>query len=120
MQICLLKSKVHRATVTEAHVDYEGSMTIDADFMDRVGMYPYEKVLVGNLSNGNRFETYAIPGERGKGEIILNGATAYLGKPNDLLTIMSYSMIEEGLAKKWQPKVIVLGENNAVINERGI
>ena len=95
-------------------------MTIDVEFMDRVGMYPYEKVLVGNLSNGNRFETYAIPGERGRGEIILNGATSHLGKSSDLLTIMSYTLVEESLAKKWQPKVIVLGEKNAVIHERGL
>lgn len=119
MQICLLKSKIHRATVTESHVDYEGSLTIDEALMEQVGLIRFEKILCGNLSNGNRFETYVIPGTRNQGDIILNGATAHLGNAGDLLTIMSYSMIEEGLAKKWHPKVIVLGDNNKVVSTRG-
>ena len=120
MQVEMLKSKIHRALVTGAHVDYEGSLTIDADFMDKVGLYPYEKILCSNLANGQRFETYAIPGERGAGQIVLNGATAHLGRPGDRLTIMSYTSVEAGLARKWQPQVIVLGEHNAVLHERGI
>lgn len=120
MQVQLLKSKIHRAEVTDAHVDYEGSLTIAADFMEKVGLFPYERILCSNLANGHRFETYAIPGPAGSKQIILNGATAHLGKPGDRLTIMSYTHVEAALAKKWQPQVIVLGKDNAVLQERGI
>jgi aspartate 1-decarboxylase len=91
-------------------------MTIDQDFMDKVGFYAYEKI----LANGERFETYVIPGKRGSGDIILNGAAAHLGKPGDMLTIMSFTQVEEAQAKDWAPRVIVLGDKNKIINERGI
>ena len=120
MQIHILKSKLHRASVTGGNVQYEGSLTIDSALMEKAGFYPYERILCGNLANGERFETYVIPGEGGSGAIVLNGATAHLGKPGDLLTIMSYTWIDEALAKKWQPKVLVLGKGNKVIDERGI
>jgi aspartate 1-decarboxylase len=120
MQVHLLKSKIHRATVTAANVDYEGSLTIDVELMQKAGMYPYEKILCGNLANGHRFETYAIPGQRGQGSIILNGATAHLGTPGDVVTIMSYTWVEEAAAKTWQPRVVVLGKNNKIVDERGI
>lgn len=120
MQVHLLKSKIHRATVTDSSLHYEGSMTIAADFMEKAGLLPFEKVLVSNLANGNRFETYAIPGEWGSGAIVLNGATAHLGQPGDLITIMSYAALNEIEAKNWRPKVIVLGPGNKIINERGI
>jgi aspartate 1-decarboxylase len=120
MQIHILKSKIHRATVTGASLNYEGSMTIDLDLMDKVGFLPYERVLCSNMANGARFETYLIPGERGSGDIVLNGATAHLGKPGDLLTIMSFTFVEDAQAKTWQPRVIVLGAQNAIINHRGI
>jgi len=120
MQIQILKSKIHRATVTGASLNYEGSLTIDRDLMDKVGLVPYERVLCSNMANGNRFETYLIAGERGSGHIVLNGATAHLGKPGDLLTIMSYALIEEAQGAKWEPRVIVLGAKNTVINHRGI
>jgi aspartate 1-decarboxylase len=118
MQVQLLKSKIHRAFVTDAHLDYEGSLTIGADLMDKVGLYPYERILCSNLANGQRFETYAIPGEAG--QIILNGATAHLGKRGDRLTIMSYTAVEAALAKRWSPRVIRLGEGNVIVDERGI
>ena len=120
MQIHLLKSKIHRATVTAANVNYEGSLTIAEDLMEKVGLLPYEKILCGNLANGARFETYAIAGQRGSGAIILNGAVAHLGKVGDRITIMSYAALEAKKAKKWQPRVIVLGENNRIVDERGI
>lgn len=120
MQVQLLKSKIHRAQVTGGHVDYEGSLTIAGDLMEKVGLYPYERILCSNLANGHRFETYAIPGKPGSGEIILNGATAHLGKAGDRITIMSYTHVDAALAKRWQPQVIVLGEANAIIRERGI
>lgn len=119
MQVHLLKSKIHRAQVTASHLDYEGSLTIGLDLMEQAGILPYERVLCSNLANGERFETYAIPGERGSGAIVLNGATAHMGKVGDRLTIMSYTFIDEALAKKWQPRVLVLGEKNAVDPERG-
>jgi aspartate 1-decarboxylase len=120
MQVHLLKSKIHRAEVTAASVDYEGSLTIDQDLMDKVGLHPYERILCGNQANGERFETYAIAGPRGSGAIELNGAVAHLGEPGDRLTIMSFAVIDEARAKNWQPRVIVLGEKNQVVNERGI
>ncbi len=95
-------------------------MTIDPALMERVGLLPYERILCSNMANAARFETYAIPGERGSGQIILNGAAAHLGKPGDRLTIMSFTELELSEAKSWKPRVIVLGEKNAIVNERGI
>ena len=118
MTLQLLKSKIHRAPVTDANVNYEGSLTIDRALMDAVGMHPYERVLYGNLANGERFETYAIAGEANSGAIILNGATAHLGKEGDLLTIMSFASATETEAADWHPKVIVLGKNNATLSTR--
>ena len=120
MQVHLLKSKIHRAQVTASSLDYEGSLTIATDLMEKAGLVPFERVLCSNLANGERFETYVIPGKPGAGDIILNGATAHLGKVGDRLTIMSYTEVDVALAKKWEPRVLVLGEKNAVAQERGI
>ena len=119
MQVHLLKSKIHRATVTDASLDYEGSLTIAADLMEKIGLLHFERVLVSNQANGNRFETYAIPGEPGGGAIILNGATALLGQAGDRVTIMSFAEMDENEAKQWRPRVIVLGADNKIVNERG-
>ena len=119
MLVHLLKSKIHRAAVTAASLDYEGSLTVARDLMEFVGFLPFERVLCSNLANGQRFETYLIPGEPGSGSIILNGATAHLGQVGDRLTIMSYTEMEVSLAKTWTPRVIVLGERNAVTAARG-
>ena len=116
----MCKSKIHRATVTEANLAYEGSITVDETLMEAANIVPYEMVQVFNVNNGQRFETYAIPGEPGTGKIVLNGATAHLGKTGDRLTIMSFANLDEREAAKWHPRIIVLGEKNAVINERGI
>ena len=118
MTLQLLKSKIHRATVTDANINYEGSRTIDHALMDEVGLLPYERVLCGNMGNGERFETYAIAGERGSGSIILNGATAHLGKLGDRLTIMSFAQLKKNEISGWKPKVIVLNENNTIISGR--
>ena len=118
MLVYLLKSKIHRAEVTAANTAYEGSMTIDRDFLDKVGLLPYERILCSNVANAARFETYAIPGERASGDIILNGAAAHLGKPGDRLTIMSFTQVHASKAKSWKPRVIVLGDKNAILNER--
>ncbi|MGB0580827.1 MAG: aspartate 1-decarboxylase [Limisphaerales bacterium] len=118
MKVQVLKSKIHRARVTGASVDYEGSMTIAADLLEKVGMLEYEKILVGNMGNGERFETYIIAGERGSGVIELNGATAHLGKIGDQVTIMSFADMDVSTAKEWKPKVIVLGEGNGIKIDR--
>jgi len=120
MQVFLLKSKIHRATVTDGNVDYEGSLTIAADLIKAAGLRPYERILCSNMNNGNRFETYVISGKGGSGEIVLNGAAAHLGKKGDLLTIMSFAAISKKKAEKWQPRVVVLGKGNKIVNKRGI
>ncbi len=121
MQITLLKSKLHRATVTGACVDYEGSLTISEDIAERVGLLPYERILVGNMANGARFETYVIYGPRGAGVIELNGATAHLGGPGDRLTIMSFGQFTPEEAVRHCPRVAVLDENNAIVRyEAGV
>ncbi|MFM8635120.1 MAG: aspartate 1-decarboxylase [Planctomycetia bacterium] len=114
MLTCLLKSKIHRAAVTGASIDYEGSLSIASDLAERVGLRAYERILVGNLSNGERFETYVIFGAAGSGVIELNGATAHLGKPGDRLTIMSFAWLDEAEAARHTPAVIVLDERNRV------
>jgi len=120
MLLHMLKSKIHRAVVTGANVNYEGSLTIDRDLMEKVGLLSYEKILCSNLANAARFETYVIPGERSSGQIVLNGAAAHLGKPGDRLTIMSFTEVELAEAKNWKPHIIVLGDKNAIIDERGL
>lgn len=120
MEIFLLKSKIHRATVTGGDVNYEGSLTIASDLMDKCGLQEYEKILCGNMANGHRWETYAIRGKKGSGEIIMNGAVAHLGKKGDVLTIMTFAAVSAKKAKKWKPRVIVLGKGNQIVNTRGI
>jgi len=120
MQFNLLKSKIHRATVTGGNVRYEGSLTIASDLMEEVGMVPYERILCSNMENGNRWETYAIAGDPGSGAIILNGAAAHMGKKGDSITIMSFTAVPKKKAEKWKPRVIVLDTKNRIVNRRGI
>jgi aspartate 1-decarboxylase len=120
MQFHLLKSKIHRAAVTGGNVNYEGSLTISSDLMQEAGLAPYERILCGNMANGTRFETYVIPGEEGSGEIVLNGAVAHLGKKGDLLTIMSFTAVNKSKAKRWKPRMIVLGKGNRIVRKRGV
>lgn len=115
MLVHLLKSKIHRATVTGASVDYEGSLTIDADLVEAAGLHPYERILCGNMANGARWETYVIEGPRGTGAIELNGAVARLGKVGDLLTIMSFTEVDQSRATHWNPQVVVLGPGNRIV-----
>jgi aspartate 1-decarboxylase len=114
MQVTLLKSKIHRATVTGASVDYEGSLTISSELAELVGLLPYEKILVGNLNNGERFETYVIYGEPRRGTIELNGATAHLGKIGDRVTIMSFARYTPEEAAIHHPRILVLDEKNEI------
>ncbi len=94
-------------------------MTIALDLMESAGLLPYERILCSNMANGNRFETYAIPGARGSGAIVLNGAAAHLGQPGDRLTIMSFAWLSEPETKTWKPRVIVVDEKNKIIRQRG-
>ena len=112
MQITLLKSKLLRAEVTDSALHYEGSLAIDSALMDTVGLKPYEKILVANIANGERFETYAIKAPKGSHLISLNGAAAHKGKVGDLLVIMSFAQCSEAEAEKWKPKVLVLSDKN--------
>jgi aspartate 1-decarboxylase len=115
MNIHLLKGKIHRAVVTDSSLDYAGSLGIDLYFMRQSGILPYEKILVGNLTNGNRFETYAIPYPEGSRAICLNGAAAKLGAIGDMIVIMAFCEIPAEQAHQWVPKVITLSENNTRI-----
>ncbi len=112
MLVHLLRTKLLRAEVTAARLDYEGSLAIDRELMALVGMLPYEKIQVGNLANGERFETYAIPAPAGTREICLNGATAHLGKEGDLLVIMTFTSADESVAATWKPRTATLAERN--------
>ncbi len=115
MRIHLLKSKILRAIVTDSSLHYEGSLEIDAALMDRVGLVRYEKILVGNIDNGERFETYAIPAESGSGRISLNGAAAHKGKIKDRLVIISFAEVEAEEAPSFKPQTITIGEDNFTI-----
>ncbi|WP_442601066.1 aspartate 1-decarboxylase [Paenibacillus sp. KN14-4R] len=110
----MMKSKIHRATVTEANLNYIGSITIDEDLLDLVDMLPNEKVQIVNNHNGARLETYIIPGPRGSGVICLNGAAARLVQPGDSVIIISYVMLTDEAARLHKPKVAFMGEGNKV------
>lgn len=112
MQVTLLKSKLLRAEVTDRALHYEGSLAIDSALMEQIGLVPYEKILVANIANGERFETYAIEAPKGSHTISLNGAAAHKGELSDLLVIMSFAQFDEAEAKAWKPKVLVLADGN--------
>ena len=115
MTVTLLKSKLHRIVVTESKLDYTGSLTLDEDLMDAVGILNYEKLLVANVDNGERFETYAIRGPRGSGVCCLNGAAAHKGKVGDRLIVMTWAQMPEEEARAFTPRVGVLDANNHLI-----
>ncbi len=115
MQRFMLHSKIHRARITRADLNYEGSITIDGELMEAADLLPYEMVQVYNLSNGERFETYAIKGKRGSGEICLNGAAAHKGSVGDFIIIAHYTLMTEEAAKTHQPKIIQVDGNNKEI-----
>ncbi len=112
MQLVMLKSKIHLARVTEIRADYEGSLTIDRKLMDAVKLLPYEKVLVSNMENNHRFETYAIPGPPGSGTICLNGPAARLGAIGDRLVIFAFCHLSPAQARNHRPLIIVLDRHN--------
>ncbi|OYD09684.1 aspartate 1-decarboxylase [Paludifilum halophilum] len=110
----MMKAKIHRATVTEAHLHYVGSVTIDEGLLEQVDILPHEKVQIVNNNNGARLETYVIPGPRGSGTICLNGAAARLVQPGDQVIIMAYAMMEETEARFHQPRIAIMGEDNTI------
>jgi aspartate 1-decarboxylase len=112
----MLKSKIHRATVTRADLHYVGSITIDADLMDAADLLPGEQVAVVDVTNGARLETYVIEGERGSRVIGMNGAAAHLVHPGDLVIIISYAMLPDAEAKAYQPKVVFVDEANRIVH----
>ncbi len=114
MQRYMLKSKLHRATVTEANLDYEGSLTIDRDLMRAVGLMQFEKIKVYNINNGERFDTYAIEGEPGGGQICLNGAAARKGLVGDLVIIVSYALYDERGLADFAPRIVLLNSDNSI------
>ena len=109
----MLRSKIHRATVTEARLDYEGSITVDIELLERAGFWIGEKVLIADVNNGNRFETYTLPGDRGSGIIALNGAAAHKCQIGDKIIIMGFELTDEPI----HAKVILVDENNRVKRE---
>ncbi|MGN7455760.1 aspartate 1-decarboxylase [Paenibacillus pasadenensis] len=112
MQRTMMKSKLHRATVTEANLNYVGSITIDEDLMEAADLWANEKVQIVNNNNGARLETYVIPGPRASGVICLNGAAARLVQPGDKIIIISYASMEEAEARTYRPRVVILNEDN--------
>jgi aspartate 1-decarboxylase len=114
----MFHAKIHRATVTEADLDYEGSITIDRDLLDAAGMKVYEQVDVLDISNGNRLTTYTLPGERGSGEIKMNGAAARLINPGDLVIIIAYAEFEENELADFHPTIVLVDGDNHISEVR--
>ena len=109
----MLSGKIHRATVTSVNLNYEGSVTIDQDLMDAAGITAYEQVHIFDINNGNRLITYAVPAERGSGEIGINGAAAKLVKKGDLVIIVSFVMLEDIKTKGYKPRIVFVDKKNA-------
>ncbi|PJF44802.1 MAG: aspartate 1-decarboxylase [Phototrophicales bacterium] len=116
MLLTLLKAKLHQARVTGADLEYVGSISIDADLLDAANIYPYEKVLVVDIENGNRLETYVLEGERGSGIMQLNGAAAHLVNVGDRIIVMAFAHVEAPPPSEWEPKVLILDEHNRIIS----
>lgn len=111
----ILRAKIHRATVTQAALDYVGSITIDRDLMDAAGLAEWECVLVADLANGSRHETYVIPGERGSGTICVNGAAAHLVNVGDMVIIMAYAWMDDSERERHRPSLVLVDERNRIV-----
>ncbi len=116
MRRTFFRSKIHRATVTHADLDYEGSVTIDGDLMEAAGMMDYEAVHVWNITRGTRLQTYAISGARGSGVICVNGAAAHLNKPGDLVILATFAELEESEARTHEPRVVLVDGANKILS----
>jgi len=114
MQRFMMKSKIHRATVTDADLHYEGSISIDEQLLEEANMVPYEKVAIYDIDNGARFSTYIIKGKRNSGTICLNGAAARMVAKGDLIIIATYVMVDDEEAKKWKPKCVLVDAQNKI------
>jgi aspartate 1-decarboxylase len=114
MLVTLMKAKLHRATVTQADLDYEGSIAIDADLLDAAGIFPHEQVDVLNITNGQRFTTYAIEAPRGSRTFGVNGAAARLVQKNDKIIVVTYGQLPEEEARQWSPTVVLLDDRNEI------
>jgi aspartate 1-decarboxylase len=117
MQRWMAKSKIHRATITEACLEYEGSITVDAVLLEAADIKPYEMVQVMNINNGERFETYAIPGKRDAGEICLNGAAARKGVVGDKIIILTTCFVTEAETENYTPKIVFVNEKNRIVRQ---
>jgi aspartate 1-decarboxylase len=115
----MLRAKIHRARVTQADVDYEGSVTIDRTLMDAIDLLPNEAVAVWNVTNGERFETYAVEGPPDSGVVCINGAAAHKARPDDLVIIAAFTWLEEAAARRHEPRVIFVDERNRIRETRG-
>ncbi len=115
MQRIMLKSKIHRARVTGANIDYEGSLTLDEELMEAASLKPYEKIEIYNITNGNRFETYVIKGAPGSGTVCVNGAAAWLAKDGDVVIIASYAILESE-EETLEPRLIYVDESNSIVS----
>jgi aspartate 1-decarboxylase len=111
----LMKSKIHRATITSADLHYEGSLTVDEDLLDAADLAEFEEIQVVNVNNGARFNTYVIPGPRGSGVLQLNGAAARLGLPGDLVILIAYGAFDEAEAARFQPRVVFVDGQNRIV-----
>lgn len=118
MLIEMLKCKIHRATITDANLEYEGSITVDRQLMDEAGIFLHEKVQVLDLNNGARFETYVIEGERNSGIICVNGAAARLVQPKDKVIIIAYAQMSPEEAQNFSPKVVLVGADNQPLHQQ--
>ncbi|MFZ2147842.1 MAG: aspartate 1-decarboxylase [Sedimentisphaerales bacterium] len=114
MLVKILKSKLHRATVTDTKLHYPGSIAIDSTLMEAAGILPYESVLVADLNNGNRLETYAVPAEASSGQVVILGAAARLIKTKDIVIILAFGFLTPNEAEDFKPKIVVLDENNKI------
>ena len=114
MLLNMFKSKIHRATVTQADLEYKGSLTLDPLLMEAAGMLEFEQVVVLNINNGQRFTTYIITGERDSGVVCLNGAAARLGQPGDKAILITYALMTEEEAKEYSPTIVLMGDDNEI------
>jgi aspartate 1-decarboxylase len=120
MRRTFFKSKIHRATVTHADLDYEGSVSIDEDLLDAAGIWEYEAVHIWNITRGTRIQTYAIKGQRGSGVICINGAAAHLNKPGDLVILATFAELEESEARGHAPRVVLVDRANKIVSKDAI
>ena len=115
---CMLRAKIHMATVTESNIAYEGSITIDETILKEAGMLSYEQVMISNVNNGERFETYIIPGKKNSGEICLNGPTARKGVVGDKVIIFCYSYFDDSELKDYKPKIVLVNTKNRIMRKK--